>query len=68
MKIINAGFQILSNFNGIEMLKNIEYIARTCYKSENMITDSGYHFESASELTILLYLQTGAAKAAIIRR
>ena len=29
---------------------------------------SGYHFESASELTSLLYLQTGAAKAAIIRR
>ena len=39
MKIINAGFQILSNINGIEMLKDIEYIARTCYKSENMITD-----------------------------
>ena len=39
MKIINAGFQILSNINGMEMLKNIEYIARTCYKSENMITD-----------------------------
>ena len=39
MKIINAGFQILSNINGIEMLQAIEYIARTCYKSENMITD-----------------------------
>ena len=39
MKIINAGFQILSNINGIEMLKDIEYIARTCYKSESMITD-----------------------------
>ena len=39
MKIINAGFQILSNINGMEMLKDIEYIARTCYKSENMITD-----------------------------
>ena len=39
MKIINAGFQILTNINGMEMLKDIEYIARTCYKSENMITD-----------------------------
>ena len=39
MKIINAGFQILSNINGMEMLKNIEYIARTCYKSEYMMTD-----------------------------
>lgn len=39
MKIINAGFQILSNINGIEMLKDIEYIARTCYKSENSITE-----------------------------
>ena len=39
MKIINAGFQILSNINGMEMMKDIEYIARTCYKSESMITD-----------------------------
>ena len=39
MKIINAGFQILSNINGMEMLKDIEYIARTCYKSEYMMTD-----------------------------
>lgn len=39
MKIINAGFQILTNINGMEMLKNIEYIARTCYKSEYMMTD-----------------------------
>ena len=39
MKIINAGFQILSNINGIEMLQAIEFIARTCYKSESMITD-----------------------------
>lgn len=39
MKIINAGFQILSNINGMEMLKNIEYIARVCYKSEDMMTD-----------------------------
>ena len=39
MKIINAGFQILTNINGMEMLKDIEYIARTCYKSENSITE-----------------------------
>lgn len=39
MKIINAGFQILTPINGMEMLKSIEYIARTCYKSEDRITD-----------------------------
>ena len=39
MKIINAGFRILSNINGMEMLQAIEYIARTCYKSENSITE-----------------------------
>ena len=39
MKIINAGFQILSDINGMEMLKAIEYIARTCYKSESSITE-----------------------------
>lgn len=39
MKIINAGFQILTPIIGMEMLKSIEYIARTCYKSEDSITD-----------------------------
>ena len=39
MKIINAGFQILSDINGMEMLQAIEYIARTCYKSESSITE-----------------------------
>ena len=39
MKIINAGFQILSDINGMEMLQAIEHIARTCYKSENSITE-----------------------------
>lgn len=39
MKIINAGYQILTPPNGIGMLQNIEYVARTCYKSEDQMTD-----------------------------
>ena len=38
MKIISAKYQILTPINGMEMLKSIEYIARTCYKSEDSIT------------------------------
>lgn len=39
MKIIDAGFQILSHIDGNQILKDLEYIARTCYKSEERITD-----------------------------
>ncbi|MFT3753700.1 MAG: FAD-dependent thymidylate synthase [Paludibacter sp.] len=49
MKLINAGYQILSPINGLEVLKNIERAGRTCYKSENKITD-----ESASEFVRMI--------------
>ena len=38
MKIVNASYEILSKLDGLQMLKNIEKIARTCYKSETAIT------------------------------
>lgn len=40
MKIINASYKIEGpKINGMEMLKQIERIGRTCYKSEDKITD-----------------------------
>lgn len=39
MKIINATYEILTPINGEQILKNIEKIGRTCYKSEDKITD-----------------------------
>lgn len=39
MKIIKASFKILNEINGIEILKSIERAGRTCYKSEENITD-----------------------------
>ena len=39
MKIIKPSFEILDNINGKEMLRKIEAAARTCYKSEDKITD-----------------------------
>lgn len=39
MKIIKAGFQILSPINGMDILKTLEEVGRTCYKSEDKITD-----------------------------
>ena len=42
MKVINAGYEILDDIDGIQMLKHIERIARTCYKSEDKITDNSY--------------------------
>lgn len=39
MKIINASYEILGDIDGLEMLKAIEQAGRTCYKSEEKITD-----------------------------
>jgi thymidylate synthase (FAD) len=39
MKIIKPSFEILTEIDGNEVLKAIEVAGRTCYKSENMITD-----------------------------
>jgi thymidylate synthase (FAD) len=39
MNIINAGYEIMSPINGMEILKHIEKCGRVCYKSEDKITD-----------------------------
>ena len=39
MKIINASYKILTDINESEVLKRIEKVARTCYKSEDKITN-----------------------------
>ncbi len=45
MKLIKASYEILTPINGEEVLKTLEKVARTCYKSEDKITD-----ESAPKL------------------
>ena len=39
MKIINASYHIETRIDGAEILKHIEKAGRTCYKSEDRITD-----------------------------
>jgi len=39
MKIIKAGYEIETELNGEEILKHIEKCGRTCYKSEDKITE-----------------------------
>lgn len=39
MNIINPYFEIIDDFDGNEMIKKIEKIARVCYKSEYKITE-----------------------------
>ncbi|MDR1697072.1 MAG: FAD-dependent thymidylate synthase [Rickettsiales bacterium] len=39
MKIIEPSFEILTPLDGDYILKFIERVARTCYKSENLITE-----------------------------
>ena len=39
MKIVDAGYEILDNLNGEEILKKIERVARVCYKSEDKIIE-----------------------------
>lgn len=38
MQLIRPSFEILTDINGDRILKNIESIGRTCYKSEDKIT------------------------------
>lgn len=40
VKIVAPGFKFLEPINGEKIVKNIEYYARVCYKSENKITDN----------------------------
>jgi thymidylate synthase (FAD) len=40
MKLVKAGYEILTNIKKEEILQNIEFAGRTCYKSEDKITDS----------------------------
>ena len=39
MKIIKAGYEIITPINGKIILERIEQVARTCYKSEDKITE-----------------------------
>ena len=39
MKVVKSGFEILSDVDGMKILKSIESKARVCYKSEDKITD-----------------------------
>ncbi len=42
MKLIKPYFEIQTDFDGVEVLKAIERYGRTCYKSEERITDTSY--------------------------
>lgn len=39
MIIVDAGYEILDNLNGEDILRKIERIARVCYKSEDKISE-----------------------------
>jgi len=47
VKIIKQSYEILTDLDGLVILKNIEKAARTCYKSEHLIIEDG---ESAKKL------------------
>lgn len=49
MKLIKPSTQILSKLDGFEILRNLEIAGRTCYKSEDKITD-----ESAKQFVKML--------------
>ena len=47
MKIISPGFEFIQKPDGEQILRNLEYIGRVCYKSEDKITpDSAAKFVS----------------------
>ena len=41
MKIVEPLIEV-ENFNGVQIMKNIERACRTCYRSEDKITDTSY--------------------------
>lgn len=49
MRIVNAGYEIITPMNRDTVLKRIEEIGRVCYKSEDLITS-----ESASKFVTML--------------
>ena len=53
MRIVTPSYKILTpiSYNGIDELKAIEKVGRTCYKSEDRITDDG---ESAKKFVAML--------------
>lgn len=53
MRVIEPYFEILDDFNGEDMLKNIEKYGRVCYKSEDKIT------EGSAKLFIANILKSG---------
>lgn len=42
MKVIKPSVTLLTKLSGVDMLKDIEEVARTCYKTEDKITDESY--------------------------
>ena len=42
MKIVKAGFEYLTPFDGVELLKTCERAGRLCYNSEDKITSTSY--------------------------
>lgn len=42
VRIVEASTTIETDIDGVRILKNIERAARTCYKSEGLITDDSY--------------------------
>lgn len=51
MRIVDAGYEILTPIDGIKELQHIEKIGRVCYKSEDKITEDG---ESAKRFVRML--------------
>ena len=42
MQIIKPSYEIMTPINGVEILKYLEKVGRTCYKSEEKITEDSY--------------------------
>jgi len=51
VKIIEQSFEIITKIDGIAIIKAIEFVARTCYKTKELITENG---ESAKRLCKIL--------------
>ena len=53
MRIIEPNFEIIDEFNGLDLLKKIERAGRVCYKSEDRIT------EDSAEKFVKMIIESG---------
>ena len=58
MRLVKPSYKILTEIDGVKMLKKLEEAGRTCYKSEDLISEDSYkplikHLLTSNHLSVI---------------